>query len=106
AAPPRCGEAGCSVYNGLAAQGRAALAQSVEHFTRNEKVVGSIPTRGSAFRTPRQQVWSSSLRKFARISAVRTTRRAGAQDSRVAGGGSRSAGDRKSTRLNSSHVSI
>ena len=26
---------------------RAALAQSVERFTRNEKVVGSIPTGGS-----------------------------------------------------------
>src|SRR5699024_60022 len=52
AATPRFREAGCSVYSGLAPQGRAALAQSVEHFTRNEKVVGSIPTRGSAFRTP------------------------------------------------------
>jgi len=28
---------------------RAALAQSVEHLTRNEKVVGSIPTGGSTY---------------------------------------------------------
>ena len=34
---------------------RAALAQSVERFTRNEKVVGSIPTGGSA-KTPAQSV--------------------------------------------------
>lgn len=26
---------------------QAAIAQSVEHFIRNEKVVGSSPTRGS-----------------------------------------------------------
>ena len=32
---------------------RAALAQSVERFTRNEKVVGSIPTGGS-IKTPAQ----------------------------------------------------
>ena len=32
---------------------RAALAQSVERFTRNEKVVGSIPTGGST-ETPAQ----------------------------------------------------
>ena len=34
---------------------RAALAQSVERFTRNEKVVGSIPTGGST-KTPAQSV--------------------------------------------------
>ena len=38
----------CSVYfRGLPAGQRAALAQSVERLTRNEKVVGSIPTGGS-----------------------------------------------------------
>ncbi len=31
---------------------QAAIAQSVEHFIRNEKVVGSSPTRGSNKITP------------------------------------------------------
>ena len=41
--PPGAG----TVVRAASARGRAALAQSAERLTRNEKVVGSIPTGGS-----------------------------------------------------------
>jgi hypothetical protein len=46
-----------SWFDGRSSLGLAALAQSVERFTRNEKVVGSIPTGGSTCGSRLRHMW-------------------------------------------------
>ena len=64
--------------------GHAALAQSVEHLTRNEKVVSSILTGGSVFLLARSSVRSVVIRApVCRAALITNHRTVAAQGSAV-----------------------